>query len=168
MRLWFCEGDMKLLLKSLLALPKNVLVKLKQRMNVPVPSTRLALVVALAIPVFYNVTLWVNAWNTMATFSIKALGFCLALYALMALLLLVLCVLLSHRWVFKPLLIILIMSSAAVAYFNSIGVVIDEAMLKNIAKKNMTYSFVNRPSVKYDILEAVDYYKKTPINYFDL
>lgn len=24
----------------------------------------------------------------------------------------------------------------------------------------MTYSFVNRPSVKHDILEAVDYYKK--------
>lgn len=124
---------------------------------------RLILWVALAIPLFYNQTFWLGLFNRFETINLPSLGFAVLFYCLMVLIVyLLLSMLFTLGYLIrlpllKPSIYLLILSSAAITYFNHIGIVIDEAMIKNILQTNNheALELINPKFVAYLIVLGV-------------
>nr|WP_298143205.1 phosphoethanolamine--lipid A transferase [uncultured Pseudomonas sp.] len=99
----------------------------------PIRPEWLTLIVSAALLMFYNLPLWQHLYQVLAphgmadaVFTLLAIG--ILFVAAFNLVL----TLLAFRWIFKPLLTLLLLSAAGVAYFmNQYGVMIDTEMLRN-------------------------------------
>ncbi|BCD96350.1 lipid A ethanolaminephosphotransferase [Marinagarivorans cellulosilyticus] len=107
---------------------------LRTRYNVT--STTLILLIAIVIPAFYNLNFWLRLLQTFEQLSLPAIGFSVMFFTLISFLVFMLLSLFNHHYLLKPVAITLLFSAASIAYFNSIGVVIDEVMIKNITETN--------------------------------
>ncbi len=97
-------------------------------------SSAAALMLAMLIAAFYNVTFWQGVVSRLTEISLNSVGFVLAFYSLLTLLVFILFLPFLHTRLFKPFACFLIFACATMAYFNHMGVVIDDAMMKNIAE----------------------------------
>ncbi|MCG7371868.1 phosphoethanolamine--lipid A transferase [Pseudomonas luteola] len=99
----------------------------------PVRPEWLTLIVSAAFLIFYNVPLWTHLFDVVTPLDMKGV---LTLGAVAVLFLAAFNLILTFfafRWVFKPLLSVLFLSAAGVAYFmNQYGVLIDTEMLRNM------------------------------------
>ncbi len=96
--------------------------------------TLIALVV-LWICLVDNVTLWSELASRLTPISGKAIGYGFTLLALMTMLLLLPLLLIAQRYVLKPVLVMVLMVSAVLAYFTQkLGVVYDMEMVRNVTE----------------------------------
>lgn len=85
----------------------------------------------------YNIPLWQHIFSIVPA-DASGLGMRLAFAVMVLAVFNFVLVLLSFRWVFKPVLVALFLASSAVAYFMSqYGVLIDANMLRNIAETDV-------------------------------
>jgi lipid A ethanolaminephosphotransferase len=99
----------------------------------PVRPEWLTLLVSAAFLLFYNVPLWTHLFNVTAPHDGKAIVTLIALAVLFLAAFNLILTCLAFRWIFKPLLTVLFLSAAGVAYFmNQYGVLIDTEMLRNM------------------------------------
>lgn len=82
-----------------------------------------------------NQTLWSEVLDKLSFPSISSIGYLLTLLCLMVLLLAIPIFVVGQRWILKPLLVALLLSSATLAYFTQqLGVVFDVEMVRNITE----------------------------------
>lgn len=109
---------------------------LRKRSLSPELATLLA---ALALLLFYNLPFWQRLFAIVAPASPHGWLFLAAAWVLLAAFFNLILTLLAFPWVFKPVLSLLFISSALVAYFmNQYGVLIDAEMLRNALQTNPT------------------------------
>lgn len=104
----------------------------------PVRPEWLTLIVSGAFLLFYNVPLWQHLYQVVAPHGVASGLFTLLVIGILftAAFNLVLTAL-AFRWTFKPLLTVLLLCAASVAYFmNQYGVMIDTEMLRNAMETN--------------------------------
>ncbi|HHS89386.1 MAG TPA: phosphoethanolamine--lipid A transferase [Rhodobacteraceae bacterium] len=92
----------------------------------------LALLVSLFITIADNAVFWSSLNGRLDLLDLKALGFALTFFSLIAGLLMLIFLIFGQRYLLKPVLILFLLVSAVVSYFNGIGVVIDDSMLRNV------------------------------------
>jgi lipid A ethanolaminephosphotransferase len=102
-------------------------------------TTTVALIVALFIVLADNRLFWRSFTSRLGLDSLEHWTFVLTVAVVYVLLLNVLISLFAFRPVFKPFLIILLLTTAAVSYFSDIyGVIIDKSMVHNILETDAT------------------------------
>ncbi|WP_375738563.1 phosphoethanolamine transferase [Pseudomonas boanensis] len=100
------------------------------------PET-LAFLVSLLLLAIYNFPLWHHLFSIIPA-GAGGLGMRIAFGAMVFAIFNLVLVTLSFRWVFKPFLVFLLVSSSAVAYFMSqYGVLVDKNMLRNVAETDV-------------------------------
>ena len=80
-----------------------------------------------------NQTLWSEVLDRLEPLSLSSIGYMLTLLSLMVLLLAIPLIVIGQHWILKPLLIIVLLSSATLAYFTQhLGVIYGVEMVRNI------------------------------------
>ncbi len=92
----------------------------------------LILLVAAFIASADNTAFWAALSGRLDLLTPQGFGFALTFFSLIAGLLILTFLAIGQRYLLKPLLILFILVSAVVSYFNGIGVVIDDSMLRNV------------------------------------
>jgi lipid A ethanolaminephosphotransferase len=109
----------------------------KWRLNSPISSARLVFYVALALVVVYNTATWQALHRLVPLDGVKNGAFYLSFAFFLLAFFVLLLTLVSFKYLLKPVLSLLLLSSAAAAYFmNSYGITIDTVMVQNIFETN--------------------------------
>jgi lipid A ethanolaminephosphotransferase len=109
----------------------------KGRLNAPISSARLVLYVALALVVVYNTATWQALHRLVPLDGPKTAAFYLSFAFFLLAFFVLLLTLVSFKYLLKPALTLLLLCSAAAAYFmNSYGITIDTVMVQNIFETN--------------------------------
>lgn len=99
---------------------------------------RLVLIVALALVLFYNNALWHALNSHVPLDGVKAAVFYASFAGFLVTFITLLLTLVSFKYLLKPMLVLLLLCSAAATYFmNSYGVSIDTVMVQNIFETNV-------------------------------
>ncbi len=112
---------------------------------------------SLVIATLYNVTLWRLLFTRLNLISIEGALFCLLLLSLIGLPVLIVLLFFGHKHTLKPLLYFFILLSCFISWFNKLGVVIDEEMIRNVFQTNSREAFelLNIPLVQHVFVYAV-------------
>lgn len=109
----------------------------KWRLNSPISSARLVFYVALALVIFYNTAAWQALHSLVPLDGAKTAAFYLSFACFLLAFFVLLLTLVSFKYLLKPLLSLLLLCSAAAAYFmNSYGISIDTVMVQNMFETN--------------------------------
>ena len=105
--------------------------------HISIRPESLTFLASLLLLSLYNVPLWQHLFSIVPA-DANGLGMRLAFAVMVLAVFNFVLVLLSFRWVFKPVLVALFLASSAVAYFMSqYGVLIDANMLRNVAETDI-------------------------------
>ncbi|ASJ72344.1 phosphoethanolamine transferase [Granulosicoccus antarcticus] len=98
-------------------------------------APQLIVLIVLWVCLVDNVALWSELYSRLSPIGASAIGYGLSLLALMVMLLVIPMLLLGQRYVLKPILVLLLIVSAMLAYFTrKLGVVYDMEMIRNITE----------------------------------
>lgn len=101
----------------------------------PLTVSRMALLCSIYIVLVNNDLFWASLFKVVDVSVPHYLGFAAAFFVFIAGVLSLLFILLSQRLLFKPVLVIAVLASAMVSYFqNEYGVIIDKSMIQNIVE----------------------------------
>ncbi len=95
-------------------------------------SVALILLVAAFIALADNTAFWSSLTQRLNLFDLKGFGFALTFYALITGIVALLLLLFGQKFLLKPLLVLFLIVSALISYFNGIGVVFDDSMIRNM------------------------------------
>lgn len=109
------------------------------RLRLRLSNTRLAMLCALALVLFYNQPAWRELARLIPLSDLRGAAFYLSFAILMWSMFTLLLVLVSFRLLFKPVLTVMALASAAAAYFmTDYGVSIDAVMIQNMFETSLT------------------------------
>ena len=92
----------------------------------------LILLSSIYIALIDNFTFWLNLSQRLDLFDLKSSGLGLTLFLLIAGILALFFLIVGQKFLLKPLLILFLIGSSLMAYFNGIGVVFDKEMIHNM------------------------------------
>ena len=125
-------------LKARIALPSTLTGQPLKR--VTLSSVSLILLTSLFIAFADNSLFWSALAQRLDLLSLDGFGFAVTVFALMSGILALLFLVLGQGFLLKPLLILCLITSSPLVYFNGIGVVVDDSMIRNmletIAERN--------------------------------
>lgn len=90
------------------------------------------------VSVFYNLTLWHLLFDRIEPLSISGICFLVAVFLLNFLIVVALTAPFISRYTLKPFLTLVFCVCGLVQYFNNIGIIIDDSMIRNIVETNRT------------------------------
>ncbi len=100
-----------------------------------------AVAMAVWLVVFYNQALWSEVTRQAGGFAHHA-GLILSLFALVTLYLVLLLSLFRLPWVFKPVVVVLLLGASVASYFmTAYGVVLDQGMIQNVLETDTAEAF---------------------------
>jgi lipid A ethanolaminephosphotransferase len=100
--------------------------------RVTLPSATLILLTSLYIALADNSLFWSALAQRLDLLSLDGFGFAVTFFALMSGILALLLLVLGQGVLLKPVLILFLITSSLLAYFNGIGVVVDDSMIRNM------------------------------------
>ncbi len=122
-------------------------------------SVTLILLVSLFITVVHNQVLFSKLTDKLDLFSLQGSGYVITLFSIIFLILVIIQFVIGVRYLLKPLIIILLLSSAALSYFSQqLGVIFDEDMVRNIVEtikdnnKQEAAELLSPPLIKHVLL----------------
>ena len=122
-------------------------------------SVMLILLVSLFITVAHNQVLFSKLTNKLDLFSLQGSGYVITLFSIIFLILVIIQFVIGVHYLLKPLLILLLLSSATLAYFSQhLGVIFDEDMVRNIVETIKDYNkqdaaeLLSAPLIKHVLL----------------
>lgn len=117
-------------------LPRWILVKPK------LSTAQLTSIIALFFVLFSNQSFWSATLKIFHDLSIENIGFVLSLFVVLSVLLNLLLSLLCFRYIFKPLVVGLLVTTSLASYFmDSYGIMLDKTMMQNIMQTDYNESF---------------------------
>ena len=121
-------------MNSVPTLSRAYVVKPLVSNTVKISAFKCILITSVAISLLYNVTFWSNLFHRFQGLSLNNILFSFTILLLMVAFLSIFLSVLVLPKIGKPVLSALFILCSLIAYFNSLGIVIDEQMLYNIAQ----------------------------------
>ncbi len=105
-------------------------------------TTALTLVIALFLVLFDNLSFWKTSLNLLHDLTAVNIGFMLSQFVLLLVLLNLFLYLVCFKYIFKPLVIGVLISASLASYFmNSYGIMLDRTMMQNVMQTDYKETF---------------------------
>ena len=108
--------------------------EIKTRNDFHISSTTLIITFSVLVTALYNQTLWFHLFDRMEPISIRGVAFFVGLFSLIVTPIYLLLFVFCGKYLLKPLMMILLIISCGISWFNKLGVIIDENMIRNIVE----------------------------------